>query len=600
MHGPQLSINLDLIEHNARQIVKLCKTKGIEIFGVTKGTCGMPHVARAMLRGGVSGLGESRFENIRRLRNCGIMCPIMLLRSPPLSHLEEVVNFVDISLNSEFVVINELSRIATRLGRTHDIILMIDLGDLREGLWPDELYSTIEKVLCLDGIRVVGLGTNLSCFGGVIPTVTNMNLLLEHAKAVEKIFSFKLRYVSGGNSSSLPLVISGQLPAGINQLRIGEAILQGGRDTFTGEPWHKLKQNVFILKSELIEVKVKPSVPIGEVYVNSFGHRPTFENHGDRLRGILNIGREDTIIEDLTPIETGVKVLGASSDHLVIDIHDAKPVKQVGDAINFKLSYGALLTAMTSEYVIKHPYTCKLSKTKNFKLNLIVPKEIENLYGLEDVVTELESLSKEVDVFVIPQKKIENAIQSADSRLIFAQSNEQVYLSMRVLAKSICSCGLIWFDSSAKNILNSVQEEDNASVLSLTPQFSPENMVLIGLREIDKKEKELITRYNIMVFTIQDIDRIGINEVMRRSLSIAMAGTHGFCLHYDPSVTDIPGFRLGSGGMTSRETHQVMESVSSSNKLVLMSLKHHEYRIDNRIYIEISNFVLSAFGRQIM
>ncbi|TIW30185.1 MAG: alanine racemase, partial [Mesorhizobium sp.] len=80
MSGPQVAIDLGCIERNARTVVDRCALSGIKVFGVTKGTCGMPQVARAMLRGGVAGIAESRFENIRRLRDSGINAPIMLLR----------------------------------------------------------------------------------------------------------------------------------------------------------------------------------------------------------------------------------------------------------------------------------------------------------------------------------------------------------------------------------------------------------------------------------------------------------------------------------------------------------------------------------------
>ena len=197
----------------------------------------MPQVAKAMLRGGVAGIAESRFENIRRLHESGIDCPIMLLRSPPLSRVEEVVRTVDVSLQSELTIIGEISRIAERLGRVHDIILMIDLGDLREGIWPNDLVATVESILAMPGVRIAGIGTNLGCFGAILPTPENLGQLVAHAYAVERMTGKPLDFISGGNSSSLPLLLEGRLPSGISNLRIGEAILQGGIETFRDEPW---------------------------------------------------------------------------------------------------------------------------------------------------------------------------------------------------------------------------------------------------------------------------------------------------------------------------------------------------------------------------
>ena len=213
MSGPKITIDLERIERNARAVVSACAKAGIEVFGVTKGTCGMPQVARAMLRGGVIGIGKSRFENIRRLRASGIDCLILLLRGPPLSRVEEVVASVDISLNSELAIIEELSRVAGRMSKIHDIILMVDLGDLREGIWPDELVPTVEKVLELPHVRIAGARHQ-------------PDLLRRHPadrgeygraagacpQARAAVRAASSGYVSGGNSSSLPLVLAGKMP----------------------------------------------------------------------------------------------------------------------------------------------------------------------------------------------------------------------------------------------------------------------------------------------------------------------------------------------------------------------------------------------------
>ncbi|TIX69946.1 MAG: alanine racemase, partial [Mesorhizobium sp.] len=206
MSGPQVAIDLGRIERNARTVVERCAHSGIEVFGVTKGMCGMPQVARAMLRGGVAGIAESRFENIRRLRDSGINAPIMLLRSPPIARVEEVVRTVDISLQSELSIIREIARIAERMGRVHDIMLMVDLGDLREGIWPNDLVPTVEQILEMKGVRIAGIGTNLGCFGAILPTEENLGQLVAHAYKIERLSGKSLDWISGGASSSLPLL----------------------------------------------------------------------------------------------------------------------------------------------------------------------------------------------------------------------------------------------------------------------------------------------------------------------------------------------------------------------------------------------------------
>ena len=178
MSTPYLTIDLARIEHNTRIIVELCRSCGIEVAAVTKAVCGHPAVAAAMLRGGAVSLADSRFENIRRMKDAGLDAPFMLLRLPPLSRIGETLETADLSLNSELVVLEALSAAAVARAEVHDVILMVDLGDLREGIWPGDLVAFAKNATGLPGIRVMGLGANLACLAGVVPTEENMERLV--------------------------------------------------------------------------------------------------------------------------------------------------------------------------------------------------------------------------------------------------------------------------------------------------------------------------------------------------------------------------------------------------------------------------------------
>lgn len=354
MASPYLTIDLDKIEHNTRTIVELCAGHGIEVAGVTKATCGNPDVAKAMLAGGVSAIADSRLENIHRLTAAGVAGPKMLLRLPPLSGTDEVVEAVDLSLNSELSVLAALSAAARGRGRVHDVILMVDLGDLREGIWPDELVPFVREALRLPGVRIRGLGANLACLGGVVPTQANMGRLVELAKAVEAACGITLRWVSGVNSSGLELMASGRMPGRINHARIGEAILLG-RETVHRRPWPGTFQDAFALHAEVLELRRKPSRPIGERGQDAFGQLPAFEDRGDRDRALLNLGREDVNVEGIMPDDGRFRVIGGSSGYLVVDVTQAGGAVRVGDELGFSPNYSALVAAMTSEYVKKRP-----------------------------------------------------------------------------------------------------------------------------------------------------------------------------------------------------------------------------------------------------
>ena len=352
MAYPYITIDLDKIEHNARVIVELCRGHGLAVVGVTKCTCGHPGIARAMRDGGVSAIGESQLENIHRLKNAGVAVPFMLLRLPSPSEADAVVASVDVSLNSELSVLAALSQAAQRRGQRHDVIIMVDLGDLREGLWPRDLTQFIDAALRLDGIRIAGLGTNLACFAGVVPSEDNMLRLSELAAGAERNFGLKFDWTSGANSSGLNLIAAGRMPARVNQARIGEAILLG-RETTQRAPWPGTFQDAFCLHAEILELKHKPSAPVGQRSQDAFGHLIALENHGEIERALVNIGREEISIEGLAPVDPRLKILGASSSYLVVDTSGAAGAFKVGDELKFALNYGALLTAMTSEYVKK-------------------------------------------------------------------------------------------------------------------------------------------------------------------------------------------------------------------------------------------------------
>lgn len=350
---PRITIDPGKIEHNARKIVELFARHGIEVCGVTKATCGHPDVARAMLRGGVSMLADSRLENIRRLRAAAPGTPLMLLRVPSLSTAGETIEAVDVSLNSEPAVLEALSNSAEAGGRVHDVILMADLGDLREGVWPDALPDLLERARVLPGIRIRGLGANLACFGGVVPGEDNMRMLAELARDAETALGYGLDWISGINSSGLELTAAGGMHPRINHARIGEAILLG-RETTRRRPWPGTLQDAFVIHAEVVEINRKPSLPLGQRSEDAFGGLTRFEDRGNELRALLNIGRQDVDIDGLTPREPGAVILGASSDYLVVDISAVDRAIGPGDVMAFVPNYSALLAAMTSEYVKKY------------------------------------------------------------------------------------------------------------------------------------------------------------------------------------------------------------------------------------------------------
>jgi len=349
---PRLEIYPDRIEHNAHTIVTLCHEHGISIAGVTKVACAHSVVVHALVNAGVDMLADSRLENLQAIRAMNISLPLMLLRIPAQDRIQEVVEFSDISLNSSVDTIEMISQASQSLGKKHQVILMVDLGDLREGIWPDTLESVIEQAIHLPGIQLVGLGCNLACYGGVIPTSEKMEQLIDLCAKTRSRTGLELTILSGGNSANLPLVIEGAMPSGITNLRIGEAI-QLGCNVLDRSPWPGTRQDTYRIVAQVIELERKPSMPIGVRGQDAFGGTPDFVDRGWRKRAICNIGRQDIIVDNLEPEDSGIVVLGGSSDHLILDVEDAMHDLRVGSEVAFFPGYGALLAASTSAYMQK-------------------------------------------------------------------------------------------------------------------------------------------------------------------------------------------------------------------------------------------------------
>ncbi|MBN1192177.1 MAG: alanine/ornithine racemase family PLP-dependent enzyme [Coriobacteriia bacterium] len=344
-----VTVDLAKVTENTRRVIDALG--GRAVYGVTKVTCGSPEVAQAMLAGGAVGIADSRFENIARMREAGVDADFWSLRAPAPALADDVVRIADLSLESEIETVAALNAAAARAGKRHRILAMVDLGDLREGMMPAELPAFLDAAEAMPDIEVFGIGTSLTCYGAIVPDADNLGELVALTQTAEARLGRRL-HVSGGMSSSLDALADGVLPARIDGLRIGESILLGV-STVTREPILGLHTDAITVSAPVIECMRKPSAPHGTSAQDAFGQRAVFLDRGERLRAILAMGRQDVVPEGIVPLDSRVQVLGASSDHLVLDVHDLPDPPRLGDTIAFVPSYAATLAAFTSPYVEK-------------------------------------------------------------------------------------------------------------------------------------------------------------------------------------------------------------------------------------------------------
>ncbi len=317
---------------------------GIEVTGVTKAVCGNGDIAQAMLDGGAVGLAESRLSNVKSLRKAGIAGPVTLIRTPMLSQVDQIIQFCETSYNTEIDVIAALAVAASRSETVHGIILMVEMGDLREGILPENVVAIAQRVLKMPGVALKGIGANFACLEGAAPNASQMAALSTLATEIEELCGPVIQTVSGGNSANLPWAFGETTAGRINDLRLGEAILLGV-DPLSGDQIGKMHTDAFTLVAEVIETGAKAAAaPVALVGPALPNHRSSTKNDGN-TRLILALGQQDTDISGLS-LADGSRLIGATSDHLVVETECS--ASRLGSEIRFQMNYKALMHAMAA------------------------------------------------------------------------------------------------------------------------------------------------------------------------------------------------------------------------------------------------------------
>ena len=352
---PNLIIDQNALLHNLQVMKNLTGQNGVSMSVVTKGLVGHERLVKLLVENGADSICEAHIQNLKKFN--ALPAEKWLIRSPLISEAGEVVRYADVSLVSEKTVLERLSEEALRQGRVHKAVVMLELGELREGCMPDELIPLCESCLALPGIELHGIGANLSCINEVVPGEDNMALLAVLAMEAEHVLGIKLPLVSGGSSSAVKMLAEGRLPKMLNHLRIGEAILLGNIVCYD-IPFEGARTDAFTLNAEIIEVKEKPSLPWGEraPKLPPFGLDPAFKDRGVRKRALIAVGKQDLSSHYLIPLDPGLEILGDTSDCMIADVSDCKTEYKPGDIVSFRLKYNGVVSAMASAFIEKILY----------------------------------------------------------------------------------------------------------------------------------------------------------------------------------------------------------------------------------------------------
>jgi predicted amino acid racemase len=353
LNYPQLDIYLNRIKKNASKLRSQLEANKIKLTAVVKGFAGDLSIFKVYQQAEIKSIADSRIENIKKFREAGYQDEILMLRIPMPSEIKEIVPYIDASLITEAKTAELISKTAEAAAKIIDLIIMVDIGDRREGILAHNLEGLAKKIETLPGVKLKGIGTNLGCFAGIIPDQKNTLQLINLKRKLENQLGYELEILSAGNTAAIRLLKDQQLAREISNLRVGEAILLG-TDIINQSLIDDYYHYNFRLQAEIVELKEKPSNPEGEMAFGGQGRGQIIEDKGLRRRAILAVGKQDIDYHGLYPELEGVKVLGASSDHLITDVTDAAQDLEVGDILTFKINYSAMLRAMTSQYVSKN------------------------------------------------------------------------------------------------------------------------------------------------------------------------------------------------------------------------------------------------------
>lgn len=343
------------LQHNYNFLLNLFENSDISWGIVSKMLCGTEPYLKELVDLGVKEIHDSRVSNLKKIKKLNPEIQTVYIKPPAKRSIKSIISYADVSFNTELETMKLLSDEAGKQGKIHKVIIMIEMGDLREGVMGDDLIDFYASVFQLPNLEIVGLGTNLNCLHGIMPSEDKLVQLSLYKQIIELKFNIKIPWVSGGTSVVLPLLLQRRLPVGVNHFRIGES-LYFGLDLFTGETIPGMETGLFTLHTEIIEISKKPVVPFGESGSNPSGEETLInpELYGkEQWRAIIDIGLLDIQPKFLRPIDKNIEILGASSDMLILNITKCERMYNVGDTIAFDLDYMGALSIMNSFYVEK-------------------------------------------------------------------------------------------------------------------------------------------------------------------------------------------------------------------------------------------------------
>lgn len=335
-------------QQNLNQLWKWSAEHNLDVCVVSKLIGIDPVLTPLILSSPFSSIGLSELSDLAQLqllaefqeKNFTRIC--LKLVSP--QEMERLVSVCEVSVQTTLSSLVELERICAQKKKQHGILLLVEFGDLREGVPAEELKGLLDFIRSCENLNLYAVGTNLSCFHGVEPDEKNMKKFLSLVESVED--GELVTRISSGSSSHYQLVGAGKLPSRLNHLRIGELLFLGN-ETLEYSTVDGFHDSVFELEVQVLECFQRPLSPYnGKIGKSAFKQDFLQANEisGKPWQLVVDLGRKHCDPSDLQVSKT-YSMMGSSSEYLVLrSATQSKP----GDWLKFSLNYKGWMRLLQS------------------------------------------------------------------------------------------------------------------------------------------------------------------------------------------------------------------------------------------------------------
>lgn len=332
---------------NVEVAVRLAAERGCNVLPVTKVIQSRPDLLSRVPGGWNWPVADVSVANLKALDRIDTGDKVLL--RPRFSDIPGAVIHADRIFLSDPDMARAIARAreACMPGRPLDIMLMVEAGDLRDGIPLDAVSAVLADLSAEPGMRLEGLAVNFGCLAGVLPGEPVLARVAEACRQLRLSSGLKLPVLSLGGTVCWEPLREGLVPPEFNEIRMGEALFFGW-NTSRGIPVPEFDPRVFTLDLEVLEIWEKDVPPSSGDGLNAFGESVVQVLTGLRHRAVLEGGENLSPWKHIRCMVQGAVPVGASHEYTVLDCEDARVLPRPGECVSFSPAYEAVTRCFLS------------------------------------------------------------------------------------------------------------------------------------------------------------------------------------------------------------------------------------------------------------